>query len=156
MIYLKFQTAIAGESKVKGFEAQIPVDSVSWGTGRGISTVAGGHNREPSTPSFSEVSISRSTDISSPELFQQACKGSSLGTATLSWANTGGTDKGVQVYQEIVLGNPIISSYSQSSGGDRPSESFSINFDSFKFKYNAFDGAKETGTAEKSYDMKTV
>lgn len=153
MIYLKFKVAITGESKAKGYDAQIPIESISWGVGRGISTVGGGQNRQLSTPSFSEISISRVTDISSPELFMQACNGKSLESATLTWVVTGGTDKGVEVTQELTLGNPIISSYSQSSGGDRPSESFSINFDSFQFLYNANNGSKGTATATRLYSL---
>lgn len=63
---------------------------------------------------------------------------------------THGTDAAGQVYLILELEEAIISSYSASSGGDRPSESFSINFTKISYQYNAYDGSKvTTGTAKK-------
>jgi type VI secretion system secreted protein Hcp len=155
MIYLTFETKVAGESKSKGFEGQINIQSSSWGVGRGISSVGGGANRELSKPSFSEISLAKDTDLTSAELFNALVSGTSLGKATITWVSSGGTGKPNQVYQVLTLGDAMVSSFSQGSGGDRPTESFSLNFTDFKFKYIGFDGAKETGTVEKGYDMKT-
>ncbi len=155
MILLKFGTDIPGDATTKGFEKQINIDSVSWGVGRGISTVASGNSRETSKASFSEISLSKATDIASAELFIQACVGKTLISATLTWINSGGTDNTNQVYQVVTLSHPIVSSYSQSSGGDRPSESFSLNFDKITFSYTGWDGGKNTGTSAKTYNLAT-
>ena len=155
-IYLKFdKDAIKGESRSKGFEGQIPVDGVQFGCGRGISVVGGGTSRETSKASFSEVTFSKATDISSADLMIQACIGKSLISATLSWVNSGGTDNDNQVYQTVTLSHPIVSSYSQSSQGDRPMESFSLNFDKIEFFYQGWDGNAKTTNHKKTYNVAT-
>jgi type VI secretion system secreted protein Hcp len=59
------------------------------------------------------------------------------------------------VYLKIELEDAIVSAYSLSSGGDRPSESFSLNFAKISFQYDQFDGATvKTGTPKK-WDLST-
>ena len=143
MILLKFDKAINGESEVAGHENWINVSSIQLGVGRSISAVGGGGDRETSNPSFSEVTLSRSTDKASQDLMIQACGGKSLGKATIDFIQTGGDAKG-QVYLQYVFDDTIVSSYSVSSGGDRPSESVSLNFTKMKMTFNAFTGGVVT------------
>ena len=128
MILLKFATAINGDSVVDGHEKWITIQSLQFGVGRAITTSGGGADRETSNPSFSEVTLTKSTDIASADLFMQAVCGKSLGKAELHFIQTGGADKKQQVYLKIELTDAIVSSYSASSGGERPSESISLNF----------------------------
>jgi type VI secretion system secreted protein Hcp len=96
------------------------------------------------------LTCTKATDIASPELFMQAVCGKSLGKAEVHFLNTGGADVKQQVYLKIELDGAIVSSYSASSGGDRPSESFSLNFAKISYQYDAFDGSKvKTGTPKK-------
>src|SRR5215475_12372948 len=117
MILLNFKTKIKGTSKVASHTDWIEVGSVQMGVGRAISTVSGSADRDTSNPSFSELTLSKPTDIASPELFMQAVCGKSLGLAEVHFLQTGGADKKEQVYLKIDLTDPIISSYSVSSGG---------------------------------------
>jgi len=150
MILLKFATAINGESTVDKHDKWITIDSIQFGVGRGISSVGGGGDRETSNPSFSEVTMSKTMDVSSTELFMQAISGKSLGKAEIHFIQTGGTDVKGQSYLTIELDEVLVSSYSVSSGGDRPSESFSLNFTKISYQYDKFDGGKiVTGTAKK-------
>lgn len=150
MILLKFATAINGDSIVEGHEKWITISSLQLGVGRAITTSGGGADRETSNPSFSEITLSKSTDIASADLFMQAVCGKSLGKAEIHFLQTGGADKKQQVYLKIELTDAIVSSYSASSGGDRPSESFSLNFTQISYQYDAFSGDKiTTGTAKK-------
>jgi type VI secretion system secreted protein Hcp len=51
----------------------------------------------------------------------------------------------------------MISSYSASSGGDRPSESFSLNFTKIEYKYTPFDDKHKAGTPMPvTYDVTTA
>ncbi len=111
-----------------------------------------GSDRDPSNPSFAEATFSRKTDKASPDLFKQAVHGQSLGEATIHFLQTAAGDK-TQVYLEYVLGDPIISSYSISSGGERPTESFSLNFVKVSKKYTAFSGAKVGDQPEFKWDL---
>ena len=153
MILLSFKTQIKGESTVNKHEKWININSVQFGVGRGISSVGGGGDRETSNPSFSEVTFTKDLDVSSAELFMQATCGKSLGEAEIHFIQTGGASSKGQVYLTVVLAEPVISSYSASSGGERPTESFSLNFTKISFKYDKFDGDKVTTGTAKKWDL---
>ena len=153
MILLKFATAINGDSIVDGHEKWITISSLQLGVGRAISTSGGGADRETSNPSFSELTLTKSTDIASADLFMQAVCGKSLGKAEIHFLQTGGADKKQQVYMKIELTDAIVSSYSASSGGDRPSESISLNFTQISYQYDAFSGDKVTTGTPKKWDL---
>jgi type VI secretion system secreted protein Hcp len=153
MILLKFATAINGDSIVDGHEKWITISSLQMGVGRAISVSGGGADRETSNPSFSEITLTKSTDMSSADLFMQSVCGKSLGKAEIHFLQTGGADKKQQVYMKIELTDAIVSSYSASSGGDRPSESFSLNFTQISYQYDAFSGDKVTTGTPKNWDL---
>jgi len=153
MILLKFAKPINGDSVVAGHEKWITISSLQLGVGRAISVTGGGGDRETSNPSFSELTLTKSTDIASADIFMQAVCGMSLGKAEIHFLQTGGADKKQQVYLKIELTDAIISSYSASSGGDRPSESFSINFTQISYQYDAFSGDKITTGTPKKWDL---
>lgn len=150
MILLNFSTQIKGTSNVEGHKDWITIDALQMGVGRAISISGGGTDRDTSNPSFSEISLTKATDIASADLFMQAVCGKSLGKAELHFLQTGGQDKKQQVFLTIELDSPIISSYSVSSGGERPTETFSINFTKISYKYDSFSGdSVKTGTPKK-------
>jgi len=155
MILLKFSTQIKGTSTVSGHADWITIDSLQMGVGRAISVSGGGTDRDTSNPSFSEISLSKATDIASADLFMQAVCGKSLGKAEIHFIQTGGADKKEQVFLTIELEEPIISSYSASSGGERPSETFSINFTKISYKYDSFTGDKVVTGTPKKWDLET-
>ena len=152
MILINFAGQIKGDSKVEGHDAWITCDSLQFGVGRAVSVSGGGQDRDVSNPSFSEFTISKSTDISSADIYYQAIQGKSLGDCEVHFIQTGGTDSS-QVYLKINLTEAIISSYSASSGGERPSESFSINFTKIEYQYDAFDGKTKTTGTPKKWDL---
>jgi len=148
-ILLKFEKEIKGNSIVPDHANWIGVDSVQFGCGRAISVKGNGTDRDTGTASVSEVTVSRGTDIVSPILFKQSLVGSSLGTATFHWLQTGSDPKKPQVFVTVILSDAIVSSYSFGSGSERPSESLSINFTKISYQYDQYDGAKVTpGTAQ--------
>ena len=153
MILLQFKgDVIKGEAKVDGHTDWINVDSFQLGVGRAISQSGRGSDRDTSNPSFSEATFSRSTDKASPDLFFQAVCGKSLGEAKIHFTQKAEADK-EQIYLEFILGEPIVSSYSISSGGDRPTESFSLNFVKISKKYTAFSGSKVGDQPEFKWDL---
>jgi type VI secretion system secreted protein Hcp len=152
MILIDFATKINGDSVVGDHDKWITVDSIQMGVGRSISSSGGGRDREVSNPSFSEVTCSKSTDISSADLWYQAIQGKSLGNCTIHFVQTG-ADGSTQIYLTIILHEAIVSSYSASSGGDRPSESFSMNYTKIEYQYDAFDGAVKANGTPKKWDL---
>jgi type VI secretion system secreted protein Hcp len=153
MILLKFATQIKGDSTVTGHTDWITVNSFQLGVGRAITASGGGKDRDTSNPSFSEVTISKDTDIASADLFAQATFGKSLGKAEVHFIQTGGQGNESQVYLTYELEEAIVSSYSLTSGGERPAESISLNFTKISMQYDAFSGDKKTTGTPKKWDL---
>ncbi len=152
-IYLQYgpKGKIKGNVTEKGHTDWVEVNSFQWGVGRGIGSPVGrAANREASAPSISEITVTKSMDKASFAFLQEALKGVGL-EATIHFCTT---DKGsLRTYAEYKLTNCMISGYSTSSGGDRPSESLSINFTKIEFMFVelGIDNAN-TDTPRVSYD----
>ena len=153
MIFVKFERGPKGDATTDGFTDQINCDSMQFGVGRAISVGTGGVDRETSTPSFSEVTFSKSADIASTPLMAQASYGKSMGKGTVSLVNV--HEGKPQLYCQLDLHDCIVSSYSASSGGDRPVDSFSLNFTKIVYMYQQFDGDKKVADTIDGYDLKS-
>jgi len=149
MILLKFGTEIKGDSTVEGHKDWITVESAQIGVGRAISSSGGSIDRESSNPSFSEFNVTKSMDIASTELMIQATCGKSLGKCEIHFIQTGGSDVKDQVYLIYELEEAMVSSYSVSSGGERPSESISISFTQLSTQYTRFKDGKSAEKGDK-------
>src|SRR5688572_23273679 len=116
-LYLKMD-GIDGDATHEQHKKWLTVDSVQWGVGRSIMTRSGSTmNREASEPSVSEVTISKSADASSPKMFGEACTGKEGKKVVIDFVTTGSPG---DTYMQCTLSNTLVSSYSISSGGDRP------------------------------------
>ena len=157
MILLDFEGSIKGDSQQDAHEDWINLTSVNLSVSRMITTSGSGKDRDTSTPSFTEVACTKEADIASNDILAQATFGMKIcDMAVVHFLQTGGVDEGHQVFMEYELYEPIISSYSASSGGDRPSESFTISFTKIVQKYTQFDaGGTQTQADDKGYDLKT-
>jgi type VI secretion system secreted protein Hcp len=152
VILIKFATEIKGQSSVDGHIGWINIDSMQWGVGRSVASQSGGSaKREVSSPSVSEVTFSRATDMASPELFFQACGGVSLGKCEIHLLQV--VENKPQVYIKIELEEALISSYQTSCGGERPTDSFSVNFTKVSYEYDTFDGKKVVTGTPKKWDL---
>jgi type VI secretion system secreted protein Hcp len=153
-IYLKYE-GIDGEVTHDDHKKWIEVQSLQWGVGRGISTSSGSTaNREASQPSISEVVITKMLDDSSSKLFTESVTGADGKKVEIHLVSTGSPG---QTYVEYTLSESLISGYSLSTGGDRPSESISINFTKIEFKHTPHDKDNKAGTpVTVSYDLSTA
>ena len=125
-IYMKYGE-IKGQEKTKGFEEQVQCSSFQFGVGRGIGSAGGGGHREASSPSVSEIVVTKMQDKSSTGFLQESLFGEGQ-KVKFSFTKTGAVGDAPQTYLTIELENALVSGYSLSSGGDQPSESISINF----------------------------
>ena len=146
-IYMKYG-ALNGEVTATGYEKWIELQSIQWGVGRGIASAGsgGGSKREASAPSISEITVTKTFDAFSPLALKEAVggKGSEV---KIDMTRTDNSGKHV-AFQKYVLTDTMISGYSISSGGDRPSESISLNFTKFDSEYIKIDAkfkAETTG-----------
>jgi type VI secretion system secreted protein Hcp len=144
MILLNYgDLTIKGDSMLDGYEDWVQIQSVQWGVGRAVTSTTGGGDRKFSEPSFSEISLSKEMDKGSIDLFIEACGGKKPYPAILTWVDNSG--EAIEVYHSLELGNAVITSYSSSSGGDRPSDQFTLNFTTMKVLYTRFT---DTGDPE--------
>lgn len=154
-IFIKYGS-LDGEGTATGFEKWIEVQSFQWGVGRGISSgVGGGSKREASAPSVSEIVVTKTMDAASPLLLKEAIGGKAA-TVKIHMTQTDNDGKHV-AYQKYELHNTLVSGYSLSSGGDRPSESLSLNFTKIDSEYMKIDDAFKTETTGHIiYDIATA
>jgi type VI secretion system secreted protein Hcp len=155
--FLKFGTAIKGESLAeghKGSDGWIDVLSVQWGCGRDIHTPVGSSSkREASAPHVSEVTLTKAMDSTSPLLVGEALFGKAE-DATIELVETG--ENKLETFLTIKLTNAMLSGYSMSSGGDRPSESLTLNFTKVDFTYQGYDDKHKVDSNKKKsfiYDL---
>lgn len=143
-IFLKYGS-INGETTQLTHKQWIEINSIQWGVGRGISSgVGGGSKREATAPSVSEITLTKTFDISSPLLLKEALGGKAV-EVKIDLTQTDNNGRHV-AYQKYVLTDTLISGYSISSGGDRPSESLSLNFTKIDSEYLNIDDKFATKT----------
>jgi len=152
MILFDFGGKIKGDSTYADHDKWMQVSSAQMGVGRAISSSSGGADRETSTPSFSEISMTKNADVASVDLFVESAGGKDPKKAVVHFCNVSGDS--IDVYMSWELENALISSWSVSSGGERPTESFSVNFTKIKVAYTRFEGGgKQTKISPKGWDL---
>lgn len=153
MIALKFETQIKGTCTEASHKDQIVIDSYTFGASRYVAMNDG--ERETGVAHVSELALTKSTDISSPELFLQSCNGKSLGVATLSVLQTGGSAEQAQEYLVITLSDVLVTSYVIEGSAGRPKERISLSFTKMQFEYTEFDGKAKKAPVKKIYNLQT-
>jgi type VI secretion system secreted protein Hcp len=146
-IYIKYgdiQGDVTAEGH-KGEEGWVEVDSFQFGISRSISSpTGGGKDRESSAPSISEIVVTKPADNSSVQWLDHALQGNGV-KATIDFCMT---DEGqLKIYQQYQLENALVSSFSVTSGGDRPRETISLSFTKLEFAFyqvNEDDGFGDT------------
>lgn len=150
-IYMQLE-GIKGSSTDSKFKDQMELNSFQWGAGLGVGSARGG-DRTTSEPSVSEITATKQLDKSSELLFKSLLMGDTITKGTVSFV---AAIKGESVaYATLALEDVIISGFSQSSGGDFPTESVSFNFAKFDWSFTGRDDT-QTGTATHLiYDLTT-
>jgi type VI secretion system secreted protein Hcp len=154
-IYMKYGD-LKGEATADGYAEWIELTSLQWGVGRGISAGTGGASkRESSAPSVSEITVSKTMDAFSPLALKEAIGGEGV-KVLIDLTRTSGPG-GNEPFQKYILEGVMISGYSLSSGGDRPSESLSLNFTKFDSEYiKVDDKLAPATTGHYIYDLTTA
>jgi type VI secretion system secreted protein Hcp len=142
-IYMEYD-GIKGDVTEEGHKKWIECSSCQFGVGRAIGGTASGasRGREASLCNVSEITITKPADAASQDLMREAMIGAVPGKKVkFEFVTTGRGDK-AETYTTFELENCMISGFSLATGGDRPSESLSLNFT--KITYNMSQGG-ETG-----------
>ena len=145
-----------GEVTAEGYKDWVELHSFQWGVGRGISAgVGGASKREATAPSVSEITVTKSLDSFSPIALKEAIGGKGV-QVKIDITRTDASGKHV-AFQKYILDGTMISGYSLSSGGDRPSESMSLNFTKVDNEYLKIDDKfASTTTGHYIYDLTTA
>lgn len=130
-MYLKIPE-IPGEAQAEDHKDEIEIYSFSLGAVNTGSTHTGGGGA--GKVSFSDISFTKPLDKASPLLYLDCAKGRHFPKVFLYVRKSGErpTD-----YYVITLSDVLISSFQTSgaAGGDRPTESLSLNFTKIEFSY---------------------
>ncbi|MGV2904809.1 Hcp family type VI secretion system effector [Achromobacter sp. AGC25] len=144
---------IKGNSTVDGYADAIILDSVSHSVSLPMAMDMANTERALGRPNFSELSVSKATDQSTPALYNACASGSKLGDATIS---IGRNESGkFLLLVKYVLGNAMISNVSTglSSGG---SDSVALCFSTISMEYTQQAAAgNKAGTASFGWDLAT-
>ena len=150
-IFMKFGDK-KGDVDTTQYKEWIMCHSFQFGSGRGIgSATASGGNRQGSHASVSEITISKNLDPASLHLWRDSLDGKLNTEVHFSFTRA---DQDNSEYLHVTLTDTGVSGFSISSGGDRPSESVSLNFAKIEFKDTkvAVDGVASTPFAV-NYDL---
>lgn len=108
-------STIAGDSTAAGYENWIQLGSAQWGMGVGVSSAAGGSQREVSKPSLSELVYTLPADGTLPVVLQRLVSGTKLPQATLEFVQPGA--KGPITVLQLAMTDVFFTGLSLSSGG---------------------------------------
>jgi type VI secretion system secreted protein Hcp len=150
---LKMEPQLKGESKQKGFEDWIEIDSWSWAVsnsgagGRGFGQSQGKAN-------FNDFHFTKQVDKATVELMLVCANGKHFDKATLVCRRAGETP---QTYQTVIFHDVFMSSFTPGGGGgDNVSESISFNFSKVEMEYQPMDnlGKPQGGPVKQGFDLK--
>lgn len=151
-IYMKIDT-IKGDVTAQGFQNDILLSGFHFGAGRQISSPITGQ-REAGVPTLSDLVVEKQMDVSSSPLLSNLLAGKSLPTVEILLTKVA---NGKQfTYNDITLSNVILSSYSVSSGGETPAESFGLNYEKISTSFTQQNPDGTAGQTIKScWDVST-
>jgi type VI secretion system secreted protein Hcp len=150
MIFMKHDGIKKGSSTTKGHlgsEGWTEITDVQWGAGRGITAAHQGAEREAGSPSVSDMTVRKSLDISSYRWFEEGLWGDGH-TVTIHFTKTNKDQQ--DVYMEYILDNVLVSRYSTTSDGDRPTEELELNFTRIEYNYCSQDAKNDKGETPKT------
>ncbi len=152
-IFMKFGDK-KGDVDTDPFKGWIMCELFQFGSGRGIgSAAASGANRQGSHASVSEITLSKHLDPSSLPLWRNSLDGDLKTTVDFAFTRA---DQDNSEYLHVTLWDTGVSGWSMSSGGDRPSESVSLNFAKIELKdiTQSVDGSAASNVAV-TYNLAT-
>ena len=154
-IYMKYAN-IKGEVTAKKWDKWFEVDSFQWGIGRSITQVGGGgiSKRESSTPDVSEITVTKQTDAATTDLLKEVLGAKMDNKVQIDFTRTG--QKGEEEpWLQLTLTDAAVSGFSMSSGGERASESLSLNYTKIEVKYTVYDDKGSAKPSTVTYDLPT-
>ena len=144
---------VKGSSTLADYNDQIECHAWSFNVAQPTSSSKSGSERTAANPMFSDITISKETDISSTELFRLCATAKEIPKVTLTILRKADEENKPMII--IEMEEVIVSHYSVSGGGDpRPIETASLNFVKIKMEYHHQNNdAKIAGKTDFGYDL---
>lgn len=155
VLILDLGAVIKGNCSINGYADKIIVNSYSHGVHLPLQHDASNTERTAGRPSFTEISFSKMSDLSTTELYKACTQGTKIGDAKL---HVGRVENGTYMpFFTYTFTNAMISQISTSGGGGVPSDSFTINFTKIQCDYTQqqADSTKK-GTGTWNWDLTTM
>jgi type VI secretion system secreted protein Hcp len=150
-IYMKYGS-IKGAVTTQGFAGWMELDTFQWGAARLIGSAQGSQaNRESSTPTISEVTVTKVGDIATPNLFLEAVASQMNNEVTIKFTTT--TKGTIETFLTFVFENTGLSHYSISSQGEMPMESLTLNFTKISETFIGMDPAVSGSPQTVGFDL---
>jgi type VI secretion system secreted protein Hcp len=122
---------VPGQATEKNHKNWVVCEAVQFGVARAVSSPDG--RTAPSAPGFSEVTLTRRMDVSSPDLFIRAANGNVAPEAVIELTNSVGT-----VCLRIVLKDVAVTGYTVSAASDKESiEEIKVTYSKITMTYFA-------------------
>lgn len=149
-MFMKIE-GVKGESTAgRGHDDWIVIESFGWGATR--PSGATGQARRRGSTSFSDLSVTKKVDGSSPDLYLACASGKHIPKAELVVRKAGSSE----AYFRIVLEDAMITSVgvSHSAGDDVPVEEVSLNYGKIHWEYSPHDDTGPGSGAAAGWDVK--
>lgn len=142
---------VKGNSTIEGYADTIILDSMSNGVSLPLTTDMANTERAMGRPSFSEISVSKSIDQSTPALYSACAAGTKLGDVTI---HVGRNESGkFMPLLKYTLNNTMVSSINTGvSGGGADNLSLSYSKIAIEYTQQGVTGDK-AGTASFGWDL---
>lgn len=151
-IYMKYGS-INGPITTEGYSKWIELDSFQFGVGRHIASAQRTEeSREASEPTLSEITVTKTMDVSSPKLFVEGVASDLKNKVEIKFTTT--KVKTVTDFLSYELSDVGLSNYSVSAGSEGiPVEALTLNFTKVQMKFTSM-GPGVSGSPETvGYDL---
>ncbi len=135
----------ATDSKHKSW---IKCESAQFAVKRPESSPDGKGAASSGAPKLSAITLIRSMDVSSPELFIRAANGQLASEAVIEFTNSTGA-----VYFRIVLRGVAVTSYSIAVSDEAITEEIKVTYSEIGFTYIANDGSRDGGSFSRTWSV---
>ncbi len=149
--YLKIK-GLEGTSKV--VEKAIEISSFSWGVTNSSAGAQGSGETRSGKPVFSDLTVSKHVDPTSPKLVENCCNNKAFDEAELGYMKQ--MEDQNLLYFKIILKKVFVRSLHLSGGNENPTESLSVYYEEIEFAYNPEKpgGKGLAGWVGTKYDVK--
>lgn len=149
-IFMNYE-GINGEATAKGHEQWTDILTLDWDVKRSLSAVTGtSKDREATSTTLSQVTVTKLMDESTPLLFTEVCVGKGK-QVLIHLTKTGDV---LENFIEYTLTDVMISGYEMVTAGGRPMEVITLSFTKLEMKYTPYDDKhKKTASIAAGYDI---